>query len=151
VYDADLNCIYDKNLRELKNDITELTLSPGKTYYIQFFDGGSGVNIFNYSFKLNASDLTSIDPPTTYVSAASKGFKVKWDAVTNANGYEIRYSTKKSMANAKKVTLTGKSKKITGLKKKTKYYVQVRAYANLSTGEKLYSEWSVKKTVTTKK
>jgi hypothetical protein len=106
---------------------------------------------YNYSFKVNAADISSIDPPTTYVSAVSKGFTVKWDKVTNANGYEIRYSTKKNMSGAKTVTLTGKSKKITKLKAKTKYYVQVRAYAKLSTGKKLYSKWSVKKTVTTKK
>jgi hypothetical protein len=151
VYDADKNCIFDKYLKKLENNTSELTLAAGKTYYIQFYSYMYYKSPYNYSFKVNAADISSIDPPATYVSAVSKGFMVKWDKVTNANGYEIRYSTKKNMKNAKTVTLTGKSKKITKLKAKTKYYVQVRAYAKLSTGKKLYSKWSVKKTVTTKK
>ncbi len=42
-----------------------------------------------------------------------------------------------------------KSKKIKGLAKKTKYYVQVRTYTK-SGGTTFYSKWSAKKTVKTK-
>ena len=41
------------------------------------------------------------------------------------------------------------SKKITKLKKKTKYYVQVRTYT-ISKNVKYYSKWSKKKVVKTK-
>jgi hypothetical protein len=151
IYDADKNCIFEKHLKKLENDTSELKLKAGKTYYIQFYNYKYYKEPYSYSFKLNEADILSLDTPAAKVSATSKGFTVKWGKVKNASGYEIRYSTKKSMKSAKKVTVTSKSKKITKLKAKAKYYVQVRAYAKLSTGKKLYSKWSSKSTVTTKK
>ena len=44
---------------------------------------------------------------------------------------------------------SSKSKKIRKLKKKTKYYVQVRTYT-IKDGIKYYSKWSALKKVTTK-
>ena len=44
---------------------------------------------------------------------------------------------------------TSVTKKITGLKAKTKYYVQVRSY-KIVNGKKYYSSWSAKKSVKTK-
>ena len=72
--------------------------------------------------------------------------------VSGANGYEIRYSLKKNMKSAKKVTLKKASAlkaTIKGLKKKT-YYVQARAYKTVD-GKKTYSAWSSKKSVKVKK
>ena len=88
--------------------------------------------------------------------AGKKSFTVKWKKQSKANqkkfnGYQIRYSTKKSMAKAKtvKVKKTASSKTIKNLKKKTKYFVQVRTYTKKS-GKTFYSKWSAKKTVKTK-
>lgn len=55
------------------------------------------------------------------------------------------------MAGAKYATASKKSssKKITKLKKKTKYYVQVRTYT-ISKKVKYNSKWSTKKAVRTK-
>lgn len=67
------------------------------------------------------------------------------------SGYQIKCSKNKSMKGAKTVT-AGKSvtsKKISGLKANTKYYVQVRAYKTVD-GKKYYSDWSAKKSVKTK-
>ncbi len=72
--------------------------------------------------------------------------------VSGASGYEIRYSLKKNMKAAKKVTLKKASAlkaTIKGLKKKT-YYVQARAYKTVD-GKKTYSAWSSKKSVKVKK
>ena len=72
--------------------------------------------------------------------------------VNGANGYEIRYSLKKNMKSAKKVTIKkAKTLKVTlkKLKKKT-YYVQARAYKTVD-GKKYYSGWSSKKSVKIKK
>ena len=72
--------------------------------------------------------------------------------VSGANGYEIRYSLKKNMKSAKKVTIKKASTlKVTlkKLKKKT-YYVQARAYKTVD-GKKYYSGWSSKKSVKIKK
>lgn len=72
--------------------------------------------------------------------------------VSGANGYEIRYSLKKTMKSSKKVTIkNAKTLKVTlkKLKKKT-YYVQARAYKTVD-GKKYYSGWSSKKSVKIKK
>ncbi len=72
--------------------------------------------------------------------------------VSGADGYEIRYSLKKNMKSAKKVTIKkAKTLKVTlkKLKKKT-YYVQARAYKTVD-GKKYYSGWSGKKSVKIKK
>ena len=88
--------------------------------------------------------------------AGKKSFTVKWGKQSKANlkkftGYQIRYSTKKSMAKAKmvKVKKTATSQTVKKLKKKTKYFVQVRTYTKKS-GKLFYSKWSAKKTVKTK-
>ena len=59
---------------------------------------------------------------------------------------------KSSMAKSKILTVKNyktPSKKITRLKKKKKYYVQIRTYKTVSKA-KYYSGWSRKKTVVTK-
>ena len=87
------------------------------------------------------------------VTAVSKGFKALWTKqATQTTGYQIRYSLKSSMANAKTVTVSknaSTSKKVTKLKAKKKYYVQVRTYKTVN-GTKYFSKWSGKKAVKTK-
>lgn len=65
----------------------------------------------------------------------------------NFKGYEVRYSLSKKMTSAKskKVSNTASSCKLTKLKRKKTYYVQVRTY---STGK--FSKWSTAKAVRTK-
>lgn len=90
------------------------------------------------------------------VKKAKKAFTVKWKKQNKANqkkfdGYQVRYSTASNMSNAKYVTAGKKSKlkKIKGLAKKTKYYVQVRTFTK-SGGTTIYSKWSTVKSVKTK-
>lgn len=73
-------------------------------------------------------------------------------ASSRITGYQIRYSTSSKMTKAKTVTVKGYSKvsrKISKLKAKKKYYVQVRTYKTVS-GVKYCSAWSAKKYVKTK-
>lgn len=87
-----------------------------------------------------------------------KRIYISYSPVSGANGYEIRYATKKSMSGSKKMTAkvtkgyfkTAKGKKASFKKGKT-YYVQVRAYVKDSDGDKVYGPWSVKKKVKIKK
>lgn len=153
IYDDEKNCLYNiYYYGKLQNGSKDLLLSAGKTYYVQFYNYSYFSSRYEYTFKLIANDIDFLGAPQiSKVSATSKGFKATWNKGTDATGYQIRYSTKKNMKNAKTVTVSSTSKKITKLKAKTKYYVQVRAYAKLSTGKKLYSAWSSKSTVTTKK
>lgn len=70
-----------------------------------------------------------------------------------ATGFQIRYSTTKSMKGAKTVTVKGAAKKtktIKKLKAKKRYYVQVRSIATVN-GKTYYSAWSGKKSKKTKK
>ncbi|MDO4476206.1 MAG: leucine-rich repeat protein [Lachnospiraceae bacterium] len=89
----------------------------------------------------------------TKVSAASKGFTVKWKKQTaQTSGYEIQYSTSRNFSSAKTVTITKNkttSRKVTKLKRSKKYYVRIRTFKTVS-GKKYYSAWSGKKSVKTK-
>ena len=90
-------------------------------------------------------------PKLSKVKKAKKGFTAKW-AKVNVDGYQIRYSLKKNMKTAKTVNVakTATSRKVSKLKAKKKYYVQIRGYKMIN-GKKVYSDWSAKKNVTTKK
>lgn len=103
--------------------------------------------------KTNKAPVRITSPATSISSlkAAKKAFTVKWKK-KSVTGYQIRYSLKSSMAGAKTITI-GKqatiSKKVTKLKAKKKYYVQVRTFKKVS-GKAYYSGWCAKKTVKTK-
>ncbi len=92
------------------------------------------------------------------VKAAKKGFTVTWKKQkVQTSGYQIQYATNSKFKNAKTVTVkknTDTSEKITKLKAKKKYYVRVRTYKTVKVNgksKKIYSAWSAKKVVTTKK
>lgn len=104
-----------------------------------------------------ASKSKSKKPKKTSISkikAQKKGFKVTWKKVSNAKGYQVKYSTSKKFtkktsktATVKKATTT--SKTVKDLKKKKTYYVKVRSYKTVN-GKKVYSDWSNVKKVKTK-
>jgi len=86
-------------------------------------------------------------------AAAKKAITVKWKAVPKAKkaqvtGYEVQIATNKTFTKGvKKTTVKGyakTSKKVTGLKSKTKYFVKVRTYKTVK-GVKIYSDWSAVK------
>ncbi len=68
--------------------------------------------------------------------------KVTVKKVKGAEGYEIRYAKKSNMKGAKKVTSKKTSCTIKNkvLKKRSTFYVQVRAFKKDSTGKKIYSK-----------
>ena len=87
------------------------------------------------------------------LSKAKKAFTVKWKKQsTQTTGYQIRYSLKSSMKSSKTVTITknsATSKKISKLKAKKKYYIQIRSYKTVNK-VRYYSSWSSTKKVTTR-
>lgn len=99
------------------------------------------------TFKINPKGTTAT------VAAGEKSFKVtiKKQSV-QTTGYQIRYSAKSTMANAKTVTVsknTTLNKTVKNLKAGQKYYVQVRTYKTVNK-VKYVSDWSKAKVVTTK-
>ena len=83
--------------------------------------------------------------------AAKKAVTVKWKKVGKKDqkkiqGIEIQISTDSGFQNIVKKTTAGKkktSKKIKGLKSKTKYWVRIRAYRNDTAGKHV-SAWKKK-------
>ena len=82
------------------------------------------------------------------VKKSKKKIKVGWKKVKGVDGYQIRYSKNKSMKKAKKKTINKNTKNysFTTLKKKTKYYLQVRAFKKVEK-KCFYAEWSKPKTI----
>ena len=85
--------------------------------------------------------------PSIKVKGAKKKATVRYKKVKNAAGYQIKYSAKKNMKGAKTKTTTKVKYTIKKLKSRKFTYVQVRAFAKDSTGQKVYGKFSAKKKV----
>ena len=96
------------------------------------------------------------------VKAAKRSIALTWKKITSKvqkkriKGYQIQYSTSKNFKNAKTVKVSAKStsKVLKKLKKNKKYYVRVRSYKVTKVNNKsknVYSAWSAKKALKTKK
>lgn len=68
--------------------------------------------------------------------------KIIWKKINGAEGYQIRYATKKTMKNAKIRTTKKKSNGFIPWKKGKKYYVQIRAFYTNEAGVKQFAKWS---------
>lgn len=86
------------------------------------------------------------------VSTKKKTVSLQWKKTAGAGGYQIAYSYKKSMKNAKKVNINKvgtTTRKISGLKRKKTCYIRIRAWIKTD-GKKVYSSWSTVKKVKVK-
>ena len=115
------------------------------TYYIKV----TGYSVGGLQYRLTPAYRV----PKTAISgkaSAKKSLTVKWKKVSGASKYQVRYSTKKSMAGAASVNVSGKrtEKKIANLKAKKAYYVQVRVAKKVG-GAVFWSPWSAKKAIKT--
>lgn len=148
-----------KNNNNLKFDQSKFKVKVGSS------ETNAAAGTFTTQRYINASPLFGMmvgatstfgkkAPAATSVkklSSAKRGFKVTWKKQA-CKGYQVRYSKKSSMKSAKVITISKAgtlSKKVTKLKSKKKYYVQVRAY-NVVNDKKYYSAWTKKKAVKTK-
>ena len=82
----------------------------------------------------------------------TKGRKLiaSWKKASNADGYQIQYAPNKKFKKAKSKTVKSTSVTLKKLKKKTTYFVRVRAYKAVA-GKKVYGKWSGVKKVKIKK
>ncbi|MCQ2496359.1 MAG: Ig-like domain-containing protein [Lachnospiraceae bacterium] len=126
--------------------------------------GVTGVYWLNSSEEQNASSVVDNSVITDdgvkkpagaavkKLTAAKKALTVTWKKVAGVKGYEIRYSLKKNMASSKTVDIKKAStvkKKISKLKAKKTYYVQIRTYV-MNGKTKVYSDWSAAKSIKVK-
>ena len=84
-------------------------------------------------------------PKNVKLTSGYNKINVKYKGVKNCK-YQIKYSKKKNMKNAKTVTTSKTSYLLKKLNGNQKYYVQVRAYKN-----KNFSKWSSTKSAKSKK
>lgn len=89
---------------------------------------------------------------TSIKNKKKKTMTFKFRKVKNAKGYQYSYGTNKKFKKSKTKTKTTKKLSVTikKLKKKTTYYVRVRAYS-VTNGTKKYGKWSKTRKVKIKK
>lgn len=110
----------------------------------------------NNEVELDSLVIPKLVPSKTYIRKLyrkSKAIKVSISKQTkNTTGYQVRASRYSSMKSAKYVKTSKNSTTsvtIKKLKRKKKYYVQVRTYKKYD-GKTYYSAWSSKKSIKTK-
>ena len=86
---------------------------------------------------------------------SAKTLTARWKRVAYVTGYELQYSTKSSMKNAKTIRVKSSgssvlSKTVGKLTGGRTYYVRIRAYKSLDDG-RTYGAWSSTKRVTVKR
>ncbi len=145
------------------------TLKKNTDYTVTYPSGRKNVGIYKITVKLKGNYSGSkdvnytINPKGTTLktlTAEVKGFTAKWNkqaskmSASVITGYQIQLATdSKFTKNLKTVSAAGYAtvtKKITGLKASTKYYVRIRTYKKVGS-KTYYSPWSKALTVTTKK
>ena len=157
--------VYNGKVRTPKVTINDVNGNPidAANYTIKTPTGRKNTGKYTYTvtFKNEYSGKVTLTmqiapkaPVAKAPAAVKKGATVKWNKVAgNITGYEVMVATNKAFTKGKKtVTVKGAkvvSKKVTGLKAKTKYWVKVRAYKTAG-GQKIYSSWSAVKTIKTK-
>ena len=115
------------------------------TFIGDYYEGTKTIKYYIAQKETSISKLT----------AAKKKFTVTWKKQTyETTGYEIQYSTSKDFTTGNKTISIASNKTtsraVTKLKAKKKYYVRIRTYKKVGKN-KIYSDWSKSKSVTTKK
>lgn len=136
------------------------TLKKGADYAVSYSNnknvGTAKVKITGLGYYKGEISLTfTIQPKKTEISSLKNKKKekavVKWKKNSQADGYEVVYSTSSYFYNSKRKNVTKKtSATLSGLSKGYTYYVAVRAYKK-SNGTKMYGDFGKVKTVYIKK
>ena len=132
--------------------ISSLTPSRKCSFRMRIYVTASSRKYYGSYCKTLKTATKPKKPTVKSVSPKSKSVLLKWKKVY-CSGYEIQYSTNKSMKNAKSVKASSSavSKKIMNLKKGRKYYIRVRAYKEYKSVSgkdcRVNSKWSSKKSI----
>ena len=118
------------------------------TAYFRFTGGKTSLYDMSDTGDATPAALTKANI-VSVKSVSGKGVKITWNKVKTAKGYQIKYSAKKNMTDAKTATSGSLSKKITKLKSGKRYYFKVRAYKTAD-GSRIYGGWSSVKSVKVK-
>lgn len=104
-----------------------------------------GINDYTGSASKEFTIAAPYTPKASFkkLKPAKKAFTAYIYKRSGITGYQIQYSLKKNFKNSKTVNVkaSAKSKKISKLKAKKRYYVRIRTYKKTA-GKTFYSEWS---------
>lgn len=152
---------YSYNGKEIKPSVKLFNANGKKIsskYYTVKYSNNKAIGTATVTITLNGRYSGTIKRTFTIKPAKPSGFKVKggkgklvgtWKKHSaNVNSYQMRYSKKANMSNAKIGKTKNLKKGIKGLKK-GKYYVQLRA-VKVVDGKKYYSSWTDTRTVNVK-
>lgn len=139
------------------NSCTVSSLSKAEKYSFRV-RAYKTVNKHNYYGAFSSYISASTKPAKVKiksVSAGKKSITLNWKKV-KSSGYQLQYSTKKSMKGSKKLSVKAKKdkRKIKKLKTGKTYYIRIRSYKKYK-NEKgktkyAYGKWSAKKAVKVK-
>lgn len=138
--------IEDLNRKNCIHNYTDNTVYP--TYFAKGYDFHKCKKC-GYSYKDKYTDKKKLGQSYFYSDCYTVKAKLylSWSVVSDASGYQIRYSlNKKFKSGVITKTIKGQAnnkKTISKLKRKKKYYVQVRAYKKSGT-KTVYGKWSTK-------
>lgn len=122
-----------------RKDTHYVVLSPG-TYYIQVSANHDATG--KYKLSLNTSAAKKLDKvENVRASQQGEAIDVDWDEVSDAQGYQVCYSTSKTFAGAKTANASSTHATLRNLKSKKSYYIRVRAYV-VASGKRIYGSYS---------
>ena len=146
IYDKDYNKV--KGDRIYENGVNSITLPEG-TYYYHFspyYDGGIDGYAIEFYYSISTPELTLKSLNSKAVTVMAK------KGEEDVHGYEVRYRLSGKSWTTKKVEeISNLNLKLSNLKAKKYYAVQVRSYIENAEGQKYFSKWSAIKKVKVKK
>ena len=132
---------------------TDKSLATGTTYYykVRAYRTVDKTKVYSsYSSVVSAKPV--LKTPSVKLTSGSKKATIKWEKISGASGYEVYRATSKSGKYSKIKTITKNSTVSyvnSSLTKNKTYYYKVRAYRTVN-GKKIYSSYSVAKSVKVK-
>ena len=132
---------------------TDKSLATGTTYYykVRAYRTVDKKKVYSsYSSIVSAKPV--LKTPSVKLTSGSKKATIKWEKISGASGYEVYRATSKSGKYSKIKTITKNSTVSyvnSSLTKNKTYYYKVRAYRTVN-GKKIYSSYSVAKSVKVK-
>ncbi len=146
IYDKDYNKVTSSSIDE--NEVNSITLSEG-TYYYHFSpynDGGIDGYAIEFYYSISTPELTLKSLNSKAITVMAK------KGEEDVHGYEVRYRLSGKSWTTKKVEeISNLNLKLSNLKAKKYYAVQVRSYIENATGQNYFSKWSAIKKVKVKK
>lgn len=133
--------VYSQNIILGENAFEPLTIFYA--YKGSSIDQYAAMNghIINYLKDKNDKSKEPAKINGVRVSSLSKGFRVRFNRVNGARGYEIRYAANSALLDASKTITIANIYNVTGLEGGKAYYVKVRAYTIVK-GKKIYGKYS---------